>query len=68
MAMGDDSCLKGRGFESLHRILDGHLDIFFLICCKIVLFLYKTENNRKRGQGWPFFKKSQSFLQLTETE
>ena len=24
--MGDDSCLKGRGFESRHRILDGHLN------------------------------------------
>ena len=28
MVMGDDSCLKGQGFESRHRMLDGHLDIF----------------------------------------
>ena len=26
MVMGDDSCLKGRGYESRHRILDGHLN------------------------------------------
>ena len=28
MDMGDDSCLKGRGFESRRQILDGQLDIF----------------------------------------
>ena len=28
MFMGDDSCLKGRGFES--RMLDGPLDIFHI--------------------------------------
>ena len=27
VVMGDDLCLRGCGFESLHRILDGH-DIF----------------------------------------
>ena len=30
MVMGDDSCLKGHGFESWHRILDGDLDIFHI--------------------------------------
>ena len=33
VVMGGDSCSKGRGFESLHHILDGHF--FTLICCKI---------------------------------
>ena len=28
VVMGDDSCLKGCGFESRCRILEGHLDIF----------------------------------------
>ena len=28
VVMGDDSCLKGRGFESRRRILEGHLYIF----------------------------------------
>ena len=31
VVMGDDSCLKGRGFKSRHRILDGltffHIDL-----------------------------------------
>ena len=30
MVMGDDSCSKGRGFESQRRIVDGHLDIFHI--------------------------------------
>ena len=37
VVMGDDSCSKGRGFESQRRILDGH--IFTLICCKVVMFV-----------------------------
>ena len=28
VVMDDNSCSKGRGFESRHRILDGHLDIY----------------------------------------
>ena len=28
VVMGDDSCLKGCGFESRCCILDGHLDIY----------------------------------------
>ena len=31
MVMGRDSRSEGRGFESQHRILDGH---FLHICCK----------------------------------
>ena len=30
LVMGDDSCLKGRGFKSQRRILDEHL--FTFIC------------------------------------
>ena len=30
VVMGDKSCLKGCGFESRRRILDGHLDIFHI--------------------------------------
>ena len=30
VVMGDDSRLKGRGFKSWLRILDGHLDIFHI--------------------------------------
>ena len=32
VVVGDNSCLKGRGFEYKHCILDGHF--FTLICCK----------------------------------
>ena len=52
MVMGDDSCSKGRGFESRRRILDGHF--FTFICCKNCnVCLKKTENKRKRGRGRP---------------
>ena len=57
LVMGGDSHSKGRGFESRHCILDGHF--FTYICCKNLKCLFeKTENERKRGRGWPvFFKK-----------
>ena len=32
VVMGGDSCSKGREFESLRHILDGHF--FAFICCK----------------------------------
>ena len=35
VVMGGDSCSKGRGFESQHRILDGYF--FTLIDVKFVL-------------------------------
>ena len=45
VVMVDNSRSKGRGFESQCHILD--------------CLFEKTENKRKRGQGWPiFFKKS----------
>ena len=53
MVMGRASRIEGRGFESRHHIL---MDIFTYICSKYCL-IEKTENNRKRGRGWPFFKK-----------
>ena len=41
LVIGDISCLRGRGFESQHRILDG-LDILtHLFVVKIVLFVCK---------------------------
>ena len=30
MVMGENSCPKGRGFESRHCMLDGHFFIFLL--------------------------------------
>ena len=53
--MGGDSRSKGRGFESRHRILDGH-DIFsHWFAVKLYCLFEKTENKRKRGRGLPFF-------------
>ena len=37
VVMGGDSCSKGRGFESQHRILDGHFSHLFVV--KIVMFV-----------------------------
>ena len=52
VVMGRDSHSKGRGFESRHW-----MDIFsHIFVVKIVMFLEKTENKRKRGRGWPIFK------------
>ena len=41
VVMGDDSCLKGRGFESRQGILDGHF--FTLICCKNCIVCLKNK-------------------------
>ena len=35
MVMGGDSCSEGHGFESQHRILDGHFSHLFVV--KIVM-------------------------------
>ena len=52
VVMGRDLHSEGHGFESRHRILDGHF--FTYICCKnCIVCLKKTENKRKRGRGWP---------------
>ena len=54
MVMGDDSCSKGRGFESWRCILDGHLDIFsHLFVVKLLCLFEKTENKLKRGRVGP---------------
>ena len=56
MVMGGDSSPKGRGFESQRWILDGH-DIFTHLLQKLYCLFEKTENKRKRGRGWPIFRK-----------
>ena len=50
MVMGGDSCSVGRGFESQHLILDGHL--FTNICrIKCNVCLEKDENKMKKRPG-----------------
>ena len=38
--MGDDSCLRGRGFESRSHKLDGHDKFWLWFVVKIVLFVF----------------------------
>ena len=52
--MGGDSCSKGRGFESQHRILDGDFSHIFVV--RIVMFVWKDENKLNRGLERPFLK------------
>ena len=49
VVMDEDSCSKGRGFESWRRILDG-FPYFTLICCKncIDVCLKRPKINEKR--------------------
>ena len=56
VGMGDDSCLQGRGFESWHRILDGH---FFTLICKncINVCLKRPKINEKEAGAGPFKKR-----------
>ena len=57
MVMGDDSCSRGHGFESLHCILDGH-DVFsHLFVVKLYILFEKTKNKPKSGRSWPMVKK-----------
>ena len=38
MVMGGDSCSEGCGFESQHRILDGHFSHLFVVkICNVCL-------------------------------
>ena len=46
--MGRDLCPEGHGFKSPQRILDGHFSRKFVE--KIVMFVGKCENKRKRGR------------------
>ena len=52
--MGGDSCSECRGFESQHSLLYRHFSHIFVI--KIVMFVRKDENKRKRGWGWTISK------------
>ena len=61
MVMGQDSCLKGCGFESRHCILDGHF--FTLICCKNCSdCLIRPKINEKEARVGPFLKKEKRKL------
>ena len=56
VVMGRDSHSKGHGFESRHRILDGHF--FTYICCKNCndVCLKRPKINEKEAAVGPFKK------------
>ena len=57
--MGDDSCLRGCGFESWCFILDVHFST--LICCKnCFVCLKRPKINKKEAGVGPFFNKKNS--------
>ena len=67
--MGRDSNSEGRGFESQHRILDGHFSHIFVV--KIVMmFVWKRPKiNEKEAWVGPFFKINHSaFLVVRSVE
>ena len=43
VVMGDNSCSKGRGFESQRCLLDGHLDIFSHWFVEKIIFFVRKE-------------------------
>ena len=55
VVMGRDSRSEGHGFESRHRILDGHF--FTYICCKNCndVCLERPKINEKEAGVGPFF-------------
>ena len=65
MVMGDDSCSKGRGFESRRRILDGHF--FTFICCKNCNVCLKRPkiNEKEAGVGPILTKKLLEYEHLS---
>ena len=62
MVMGRDSRSEGHGFESPHRILDGHF--FTYICCKNCndVCLKRPKINKKEAGVGPFFLKHLSYF------
>ena len=68
VVMGGDSRLRGRGFESRHRILN-EWHFFTYIVVKICnVYLKRSKINDKRGRGWLFFKQiaTRRFTVLTK--
>ena len=54
VVMGDDSCLRGRGFKSRRHIWTWYFSYLFLV--KTVLFVWKDDNKQKEAGIRPFLK------------
>ena len=68
MVMGRDSRSEGHGFESWHRVLDGHFSAY--ICCKNCggVCLKRLKINGKDAGVGPFFKKMGNLLQMANDQ
>ena len=66
MVMGRDSCSKGREFQSLHHILDGHF--FTFICCKNCNVCLKRQKEMKKRPGLAHLKKETGHLIKRQTD
>ena len=56
MVKGGDSCSKGRDFESLHHILEGHFSHRYLFVVKFVMCVFeKTKIKEKWSELTHFF-------------
>ena len=65
VVMGDNSYLRGCGFESRRRILDGHF--FTMICCKNCIVCLKIPKiNEKEARVGPFKKIIMGMPQLAD--
>ena len=53
MVVGGNSCSRGRGFESQHRILDGHFS-HYIDAKNSNICLKKTDNYQKEAGNGPF--------------
>ena len=52
--MGDDSYLRGRGFESRRHILDGHNNFHIDLLYKLYCLFEKTKHKEKEAGVGPF--------------
>ena len=62
VVMGDDSCLKGCGFESERCILVDILTFFTLICCKNCIVCLKRPKITEKRPGLVHFFSKNTFL------
>ena len=65
VVMGGDSRSEGCGFESRHRILDGHFPHIFVVKNCNDVSLKRPKINDKSCRGWPIINKKKGTLSNT---
>ena len=56
MVMGDDACMRGRGFKSRRRILDVNHILTLIFCKKCIVCLKRPKINEKEAGVGPLKK------------